>query len=225
MAVAAHAVLLDRSLRRSRDRLVRAREQERHRLQRDLHDGLGPTLAGLALGLAAARNVQRVDRTAADALLRDLEAETLGCVSEVRRILDDLRPAALDELGLLPALAAFAGRLTNRDDDLEVTVECDGPVPLLPAEVEVAAYRIATEAMTNVSRHAKARSCRLVLHVASDLTLHVSDDGVGLPEQLPAGVGLPSMVDRAAELGGRCEVGPGPCGGTLVSAHLPVSVP
>jgi two-component system NarL family sensor kinase len=220
---AAHAVLLDRALRRSRERLVVGREEERRRLRRDLHDGLGPALAGVALGVDAARNMLPTDPHSADALLADLKDETLGCVGEVRRIVEDLRPPALDELGLLPALTAFVDRLSTRDDALRVAVQAPDPLPPLPAAVEVAAYRIATEAMKNVARHAPARSCLLRLEVAQDLTVEVRDDGVGMPAGRLAGVGLPSMAARAAELGGRCVVAQLDGGGTSVMAHLPLA--
>jgi signal transduction histidine kinase len=223
VAVAAHAVLLDRALRRSGERLVVGREEERRRLRRDLHDGLGPALAGVALGVDAARNMLRADPRSADALLADLKDETLGCVGEVRRIVEDLRPPALDELGLLPALTAFADRLSTRDDALQVAVQAPDPLPPLPAAVEVAAYRIATEAMTNVARHAHARCCLLRLEVGHDLTVEVRDDGVGVPARRLAGVGLPSMTARAAELGGHCAVARLD-GGTQVIAHLPLAV-
>ncbi len=222
VAGATHAVLLDRALRRSRDRLVLVREDERRRLRQDLHDGLGPALAGLALGLAAARNLLRADPGTAAGLLRELEDETLGCVGEIRRLLDGLRPPVLDQLGLLPALAAFAVRLSSRDGALSVTVEAAGPLPELSPDVEVAAYRIATEALTNVARHAHARTCLLVLSADEELLLQVSDDGVGLPLQRRAGAGLPSMTERAARLGGHCTIGENPAGGTVVSARLPV---
>jgi signal transduction histidine kinase len=222
VAVAANAVLLDRALRRSRERLVLGREEERRRLRRDLHDGLGPALAGVAFGVDAARNLLRQDPDSADALLADLKDETLGCVAEVRRIVEDLRPPALDELGLLAALTAFVDRMSTRDGDLRMAVQAPDPLPSLPAAVEVAAYRIATEAMTNVARHAHARSCLLRLQVGDELTVEVRDDGVGVPGGQPAGVGLPSMAERAAELGGRCVVTRLDGGGTRVLAHLPL---
>jgi signal transduction histidine kinase len=224
VAVAAHAVLLDRALRRSRERLIVAREEERRRVRRDLHDGLGPALAGVALGVDAARNMLRSDPGRADALLADLKSETLGCVGEVRRIVENLRPPTLDELGLLPALTAFADRMAVRDGVLEVAVESPNPLPPLPAAVEVAAYRIATEAMTNVARHAHAHRCVLRIDVDDQLTLQVRDDGIGVPMPPTAGVGLSSMTERAAELGGHCQIAPLDRGGTLVLARLPLAV-
>lgn len=199
-----------------------AREEERRRLRRELHDGLGPALGGVALGVDAARNMMAGDPQAADALLVDLKHETLDCVGEVRRIVDNLRPPTLDELGLLAALAAFVDRLSSRDEALHVAMQTPGPLPALPAAVEVAAYRIAIEAMTNVARHAHARSCLLRLDVGEELTVEVRDDGVGLPPGRLAGVGLGSMTDRANELGGRCVVARLADGGTRVMAHLPL---
>jgi signal transduction histidine kinase len=223
VAVAAHAALLDRALRRSLERLIEVRADERVRLRRDLHDGLGPALAGVALGLDAARNMVPTDKNAADDLLCDLKNETLGCVAEVRRIIDNLRPTTLDELGLLPALQDFADRLSSRDGQVRVSVEFNYAPPHLPQAVEAAAYRIATEAMTNVARHAQASNCVLRLQFAEDLTVEVQDDGIGLAADQPPGVGLPSMAQRARELGGECEVARIPGGGTRVLAHLPLT--
>ena len=222
VAVATHAALLDRALRRSLDRLALVREEERRRLRRDLHDGLGPALAGVALGVDAARNIMATDPQAADQLLAELKKETLGCVSDVRRIVNDLRVPTLAELGLCPALAAFAERLSARDGALRVNVEAARVLPPLPAVVEDAAYLIATEAMTNVARHARARRCVLRLVVADDLTIEVSDDGVGIGVNGTPGVGLASMSERATRLGGDCAVHPAPGGGTTVLAHLPL---
>ena len=106
-------------------------------------------------------------------------------MGDVRRIVDDLRPPTLDELGLLAALTAFADRLSIRDDTLKVEVEAADPLPELPPVVEVAAYLIATEAMTNVARHARARRCLLRLPVSGDLTIEVTDDGIGIPPTAP----------------------------------------
>jgi signal transduction histidine kinase len=163
------------------------------------------------------------DKNAADDLLCDLKNETLGCVAEVRRIIDNLRPTTLDELGLLPALQDFADRLSSRDGQVRVSVEFNYAPPHLPQAVEAAAYRIATEAMTNVARHAQASNCVLRLQFAEDLTVEVQDDGIGLAADQPPGVGLPSMAQRARELGGECEVARIPGGGTRVLAHLPLT--
>jgi signal transduction histidine kinase len=221
--VAAHAVRLTADLQRSRERLVSAREEERRRLRRDLHDGLGPTLAGIALGLQLARDEHRRDPTARDALLGRLTAETRRCIAEIRRLAYELRPPALDEFGLVPALREQAAHLTDAADGLVVSMEAPNELPALPAAIEVAAYRITLEALTNVARHAHARSCTVSLMVDGALELEVVDDGLGLPRDHRAGVGLASMRERAAELGGACSVERLPAGGTRVRAHLPLA--
>lgn len=223
IAGATHAVLLERDLRRSRDRLLTAQEQERQRLRRDLHDGLGPALAGVALGVDAARNLVRMNGHGADDLLRELKNETLGCVGEVRRIVEDLQPPALDELGLLQALTLFADRLSRRHTTLRTTVDVPRALPDLPPTMEAAIYRITTEAMTNVARHAGAHCCTVQIEVTDQVIVEVRDDGVGLPQSRHDGIGVPSMAERAAQLGGWCSVGPAAGGGTVVLARLPLS--
>jgi two-component system, NarL family, sensor kinase len=221
--VAAHAVRLTADLQRSRERLVSAREEERRRLRRDLHDGLGPTLAGIALGLELARDEHRRDPTMQDALLGRLTAETQRCITEIRRLAYELRPPALDEFGLVPALREQAAHLTGSADGLVVLMEAPNELPALPAAVEVAAYRITLEALTNVARHAHARSCTVSLIVDGALELVIVDDGLGLSRNHRAGVGLASMRERAAELGGTCSVERRSAGGTRVRAHLPLA--
>ena len=227
-ANAVHALRLMRDLQRSRHQLVTLREEERRRLRRDLHDGLGPTLAALALKLEAASNVVRQAPDQAEALLGDATIQVHGSVAEVRRLVQGLRPPALDDLGLVEALRAYARQLDH--GELRVEVEAADALPTLPAAVEVAAYRIAQEALTNVVRHASARRCRVelrVLRVAEALELEVRDDGRGL-EAKPAvqaghGLGLRSMAERAAELGGTLTVDALADGGTRVRARLPLA--
>jgi signal transduction histidine kinase len=221
---AVHAVRLNADLQRSRERLVAAREEERRRLRRDLHDGLGPTLAGMALQLDAARN--RSGDPGVDEILASLRVETQDAIADVRRVVEELRPPALDELGLVGALRGQAERLAGAGgrgtDRLVVDVEAPEALPPLPAAVEVAAYRIATEALTNVVRHAGAGRCVVRLAVGSqlELELEVVDDGRGIGAE-PPGVGLSSMRERAAELGGSCTIGAARGGGTAVRAALP----
>jgi signal transduction histidine kinase len=228
VAVAVRSVLLARALQLSRERLVTTREEERRRIRRDLHDGLGPALAGVALGLDAARNLIANDPPAADELLRKLKVETHTCIKDIRRLIYALRPPTLDELGLLPALQEYAVRLADRDADVSVVVETT-PLPPLPAAVEAAAYRIAVEALTNVARHAAARRCVLRIEVQDGtrpaLLVQVSDDGIGISAHRRPGVGLAAMAERAAELGGTCDVHIRPAGGTHVLARLPLGVP
>ncbi len=219
---AVHAVRLNADLQRSRERLIAAREEERRRLRRDLHDGLGPTLAGIALQLDAARNRSR--DPAVDEILGALRGETEDAIADVRRVVEELRPPALDELGLAGALRERAGRLAGAHgpgaDGVVIDVEAPEALPPLPAAVEVATYRIATEALTNVVRHAAARRCMVRLGVGAQIEIEVVDDGRGIGAA-PPGVGLSSMRERAAELGGTCTVAAGPGGGTVVRALLP----
>jgi len=217
---AAYAVRLTADLQRSRERLVNAREEERRRLRRDLHDGLGPQLATLTLKLDAARNLLGTDPQAADALLAGLKAETKTAISDIRRLVYDLRPPSLDELGLIPAIRE--GATSYSQDGLNVSVEAPESLPPLPAAVEVAAYRITQEALTNVVRHAKASACRVRLCIGDVLELEITDDGVGLPEERHVGVGLSSMRERATELGGTCMIESGTIDGTRVLASLPL---
>jgi len=219
----AHAVGLTADLQHSRERLVRARDEERRRLRRDLHDGLGPRLASLTLKLDAARNLLTYDSTAADAMLRDLKADTQAAIADIRRLVYDLRPPALDELGLVVGALREHAASHSTLDGLRITVEAQEELPPLLAAVEVAAYGIALEALTNVKRHAQARECVVRLALDGGLQLKITDDGVGLPAGYQAGVGLTSMRERAAELGGRCVMERRSGGGTRVWAELPVN--
>jgi signal transduction histidine kinase len=219
--VAAHAVHLSTELQRSRERLVTAREEERKRLRRDLHDGVGPQLAALTLKLETARNLLSHDPKTA-ALMAELSERARATISDVRRSVHALRPPALDELGLVPALREGAAQYNQ--NGLRISVETPTSLPPLPAAVEVAAYHIAREAMTNVVRHSGASKCsmRIALDEEADvLHLEVEDDGRGLGEDQKAGVGAHSMRERAEELGGRCTIEALPLRGTLVSAQLP----
>jgi signal transduction histidine kinase len=221
IGVAAHAALLTEDLRASRERLVTAREEERRRLRRDLHDGLGPALAAIGMRAGAAESLLRDDPERAGRLLAELQDEVSAAVVDVRRLVDALRPPAIDEVGLVGALRLAADRLDSPGAP-RLEVEADGRLPELPAAVEVAAYRIGTEAMTNAVRHADAATCSLRLLGGTDLTVVVEDDGRGIPSEHRVGVGLVSMHERATELGGECRVEPRPGGGTRVVARLPL---
>jgi signal transduction histidine kinase len=221
VGVAAHGVRLSADLQRSRERLVTAREEERKRLRRDLHDGVGPQLAALTLKLETARNLLSHDPKTA-ALLAELSERARATVSDVRRSVRALRPPALDELGLVPALREGVAQYSQ--NGLHISVEAPASLPPLPAAVEVATYHIAQEAMTNVIRHAGASKCsiRIALDEEADLLhLEVEDDGRGVGGDHKAGVGTHSMRERAEELGGRCTIEALPLRGTLVSAQLP----
>jgi signal transduction histidine kinase len=223
-AVAVHAVQLTAALQQARTRLVTAREEERRRLRRDLHDGLGPTLAGVVLGLDTAGNLLDGQPPAAQAaaLLERLRDQTQGAIAGIRRLVYGLRPPTLDDLGLIPALQTQATALGQASGGMMVSVEADGDLATLPAAVEVAAYRITLEAVTNAARHADARHCQVRLCHDGALTVEVRDDGVGLRPGWHAGVGLTSMRERAVELGGTLHVEPADGGGTVVTASLPM---
>jgi signal transduction histidine kinase len=218
--VAAHAVRLTADLQRSRERLITAREEERRRLRRDLHDGLGPQLASLTLTIAAARELLRHDADGADRLLQELAIHIQAAITDIRRVAYDLRPSALDDLGLILALREQAAQY--RQAGLQITIDTPEQLPPLPAAVEVAAYRIVQEALTNVVRHAHARSCTVGLTLGDALDMQIRDDGVGLGEGSRSGVGLMSMRERTAELGGICQIESVPDGGTCIHARLPL---
>lgn len=221
VAVAVYALQLSADLQRSRERIVSAREEERRRLRRDLHDGLGPQLASLGLKIDAARNQIEHDPLQATEILGDLRWEVKDAIADIRRLVYDLRPPVLDELGLTGALRASAVAQLSPAGS-EVTVEGPERIPHLPAAVEVAAYRIGQEAVTNVARHARAKHCTVRLQIESDLQMEIRDDGEGLPELIKAGVGLTSMEERASELGGRFVIEGIQTGGTRVFVQFPL---
>jgi signal transduction histidine kinase len=225
VAVALHAVLLSQELQRSRERLVAAREEERRRLRRDLHDGLGPILTAVTLKADAARSVLDTAPGQADELLAELRGDAKQAIGDLRRVVEDLRPASLDELGLLGALSQQVDRFSRQG----LLVALDAPValPMLPAAVEVAAYRICTEALANVARHAHAQHVFVTVAIDRALWLEVHDDGLASTANgggWRPGVGLLSMTDRAAEVGGTLQAGPTPTGGR-VQAVLPLELP
>src|SRR5919202_3235954 len=201
--------------------LLLAREEERRRLRRDLHDGLGPVLASLFQRLDGAAGLVERDPKAAAALLSGLREQVKLTIGDIRRLVYALRPPSLDEFGLVAAIREHAAQ-HEAADGVRVCVTAPDALPSLPAAVEVAAFRIALEALTNVVRHAHARTCHIRLELTDALQLEISDDGTGLPDSLRSGVGLTSMRERAAELGGECRIESDSAGGTRVVARLPV---
>jgi signal transduction histidine kinase len=186
---AVHAARLTADLRRSRQQLVTTREEERRRLRRDLHDGLGPTLASLTLKIDTARNKLNSDPNAADRLLVETKDQIQDTLGDIRRLVYELRPPALDELGLVKAVTAFV----DQQD----------------------------QGITNVIRHSQASHALVRLfHQNGSLTIEIRDDGIGLPEPIPFGVGITSMRERAEELGGQLVIAT-QYPGTLLQAHLP----
>jgi two-component system, NarL family, sensor kinase len=220
LAQTLRARALATELQESRGRTIAAVEEERRRLRRELHDGLGPRLSGVAFTSDAARNLIRTDPAAAEQMVAQLRADTVTAIEEIRRMVYAMRPPALDELGLVPALRQQAVGLRSSDGrPVSVSVSASD-LPELPAAVEVAAYRIATEALANVARHSTSPSAAVRLDCTEDaLRLEVTDVGASGPWR--AGVGLSSMRERAVELGGTLSAGPGPTGGS-VAALLPL---
>jgi signal transduction histidine kinase len=224
--IAAHAVRLTADLKhltsdlqQSRQRLVTAREEERRRLRRDLHDELGPTLATITLKAEAARDAIAMEPAEAIALLEELIGQAQSSITDIRRLVYNLRPPALDDLGLIAAMRTQATQYERTG--LHVTLDAPKNLPELPAAVEVATYRIMQEALTNIVRHAAARSCFIRLTFDDGLHLEITDDGRGIPADREAGVGLRSMQERAEEVGGSCIVEALPTKGTRVQVRLP----
>ncbi len=222
LAQTLRARALAADLLEARGQAIGVIEEERRRLRRDLHDGLGPRLSGIAFQADAARNLLRIDPDAADELLRSLRRETVTAIDEIRQLVYAMRPPALDELGLVPALRQQATALRAQDGSpLTVTVSSPDHLPELSAAVEVAAYRIVLEALTNVSRHTSSPAATVLLSAdPTGLRIRVADVG-GPTQDWSAGVGLASMRERAVELGGTLVAGPGPTGGS-VEAVLPL---
>lgn len=222
VGAAVHSAVLVQELGEARERLVLTREEERRRLQRDLHDGLGPQLTAVTLKMDAARNRLRRDPDGAEALLAESSADARAAVKDVRRLVYALGDPSLDALGLVAALQDHIDRFQHGRDDLTVTFTASTPMAALPLAVEVAAFRIASEALNNAVRHGEAHHCHIDL--AADVALHlvIQDDGNGFSTEWISGVGIRSMRERAAELGGSCRIGPTSNGGTRVTATIPL---
>jgi signal transduction histidine kinase len=219
-AIAVRSSALARELQESREQLVLAREEDRRRIRRDLHDGLGPVLGGVAMRLDAAGNAVDTDPETSRRLILQSRADITEALADVRRLVHGLRPPALDDLGLLAAVRQQVEWASS--SSLDIAVEAD-ELAGLPAAVEVAAYRIISEGLTNVTRHAEATTCTVRLAVEGrDLAVEVTDDGRGIGPDVVAGVGLRSLRERVEELGGHYEVVCPTEGGTRVRAWLPL---
>jgi signal transduction histidine kinase len=224
----ASATRLTMALQRSREGLVLAREEERRRIRRDLHDGLGPTLASQMLKLEALLDLVDNERPEVAIQLSKLVEQTQRMVVEIRRLVYELRPPTLDELGLTGALRAHVAQMQGVRQAVEISLTTQpAQLPRLSAACEVAAYRIVLEAVTNVIRHAHATVCSIELSVELEsrpdhLLVRISDDGIGLLAQTGSGIGLVSMRERAEELGGTCSIESIDGGGCRVTARLPL---
>lgn len=237
VSIAVQAVRLTEELRRSRERLVGAREEERRRLRRDLHDGLGSSLAGIMLQLDQAVQRQEEEPDEARRLLAGVQSQLREAIADIRRLVYALRPPALDEFGLAFALQELVRQF--QDTGLKIAAEWPARLPPLDAAVEAAVYRIVQEALANVIRHAQGTECWIVLQAGNGMVqVTVSDNGRGLPKELKPGIGIRSMKERAEELGGTCRIGPhagtgpgsgmgrglGPGSGTTVAVSLPMEI-
>jgi signal transduction histidine kinase len=209
-----------------------SKDTDQHTALRDLHDALGPTLAATALGLRAARTMLQKDLVSVEQILTRLEEELYSAIAEVRRLADGLRPPILDRFGMVTAVRRHAEILsarmsTARGRPLHIEVHVDGELPTLPAAVELAAYRIMCEALTNVAKHSNARLCTVRIWLDTDLHIEIVDDGDGAVtsstvSDTPSGIGLGSMRERACSLGGDWAIEPAARGGTRVAATLPI---
>ncbi|HUR13989.1 MAG TPA: histidine kinase [Mycobacteriales bacterium] len=215
VAAVLHAVELAAALQVEQERVVAATETERARLRQELHDGLGPSLTGIGLGLEALES-----RVGASDLVDRLRAETATSLEEVRRIIDGLRPGALESADLLSLLRIRAQHL-SATTPVRVSVVAPEQLPVLPPEVEGAALRIAEEALTNVVKHAGATTCAVIVSLDEALRLEIRDDGRGYDGPRVGGVGVASMRTRAERLGGTCSVS-ATASGTAVIVELPL---
>ncbi len=217
--IAVHAVRLTNELQQARERLVEAREEERRRLHRDLHDGLGSQLAALNLQLGAMPALIDSDPAAARDEISEVRAQVRFAITSIRALVHGLRPPAIDELGLVVALRERIRQFNS--EGFVVKVDLPTQVPELPAAVEVAIYRVTEEALANVARHSQAGWCFVRLSIGdSNVLLHVEDDGVGIGARSRPGVGLRSMRERAEELGGDFSLANRSGGGTVVEARF-----
>lgn len=223
VATAMHIVILTADLTAARERAVLVREEERRRIRRDLHDGFGPVLAGLGLGLEGVADIVGTDPERARSVLAELAITVHTTIDDVRRLVYQLRPPVLDDLGLLGSLREHANSIGRRGGFV-VSVDAPSDLPPLPAAVEVAIYRIAVEALTNIERHAHADHCTVRLVIDDGIELTVADDGVGLNGR-GSGVGLASMRERVRELNGLFSIESHEQTGTRMRARLPLHTP
>ncbi|MEJ7900687.1 MAG: sensor histidine kinase, partial [Thermomicrobiales bacterium] len=221
-AVATYAFRVTSDLQQARERLVTAREEERRRLRRDLHDGLGAQLAGLTIQTGAVKRLVRLEPVRAETELDQLQDELRFAIADIRRLVHGLRPPALDEFGLVTALRSRLLAFESKGDGFSTELVSSGDDRALPAAVEVAIYRITEEALTNISRHAAARSAIIVLNIGVGVRLEIADDGRGIAPESRVGVGSQSMRERTEELGGKFEIGPRDGTGTRIVVTIPL---
>jgi signal transduction histidine kinase len=218
--IAIHAVTLAQDLQRSREELVTAREEERRRLRRDMHDGLGPSLATISIQSETARSLLRNQPEAAEAMLDELTNQAQSTMQDVRRLIHALRPPVLDDLGLVSGLNALAASFSQ--SGVSISVRSANKLPEMPAAYEVAIYRIVQETLTNVVKHARANTCIIRLIFDQGFCLDIEDDGIGISKNRISGVGMSSMRERAEELGGTFTSNANVDHGTHIQVRLPI---
>jgi signal transduction histidine kinase len=217
-SVAVHASELTSDLKNAHRRLVRTREEERRRIRRDLHDGLGPILASNRLKIGTASDLLQQSPLKARKLLEEAEAGLNVAVDDIRRLVHGLRPPALDEMGLVKAVKQNAPQVPN----LDITYNVPEEHLELPAAVDVAAFRIIQEAVSNCVKHAQANLVCISIEADDHLILSIRDNGIGLAQDYQPGVGLISMKERAQELGGTFELISDKASGTTIIANIPI---
>lgn len=207
-------------------RVVAAQEAERQRIARELHDATGQSLTALGLGLRGAASTLDKEKAVTAQRLEALQILTSQTLEELRRLIADLRPSHIDDLGLASALRWYVSELETRTP-LRITVNVSGPEQELDATIKIALFRIAQEALTNVVKHSGAEQASLYLgYSPHSVRLSVEDNGHGFETQAPTSTrptwGLLGMQERAALLNGRCEVYSTPNHGTRIEAEIPL---
>lgn len=223
VAIATRTALLSIELQRSREQLVSAREEERRRLRRDLHDGLGSNLASISMKLATALDQYDGQMPKAQSLLANVQQQLDGAITDIRRLVYALRPPSLDEFGLLFSLRELAGQ--SQQAHFRITLQAPESLPPLMAAVEVAVYRIVQEAITNALKHSHGSACHIRLIVDEALRIQITDDGIGISNASKNGVGIRSMRERAEELNGRFTMRDSAQSGTRFEIEIPLISP
>jgi two-component system NarL family sensor kinase len=218
IGIALYLANMTEVLQSSREEIVVAREEERRRIRNDLHDGLAPTLSSFQLQLGAIRRLLVVNPKEAEIIIQELGGDLKQATQNIRDLVYHLRPPMLDELGLVGAIQ----NLALLDDHFRLELDVPDPLPPLSAATEVALYRIVTEAVHNIAKHANATTCTVRMTTDPEvLSLTIADDGQGMPTDHSNGIGLQSMRERAAELGGTFSIQPADPSGTCIEVRLP----
>jgi signal transduction histidine kinase len=216
LAVTAEAIRVGEDLRLAQRALRDAHVEERRRIRLDLHDGVGPTLAGIHLRLLAHRR-----RLPPGLSIDELVDQTSDAIREVRRIVDGLQPSVLEDLGLVPALQILVAD-TRQASGIDVTVSADSDLSNLPAHIATASYRVIAEGLANVVRHSRGSACTIRLsQIDHQLSIAIQDNGCGFDPSTPAGMGLRSIANRASAAGGDVSITSTTGIGTTIAVRLP----